>query len=421
MNRFTSRVRYFWQWIHKKPKKITIPVTVIILSIVSFGGYQFAQLYDYMENDPNFCQSCHVMEESWNRWATSVHKEVGCHSCHLQSWFTSAKLLISFVSRSYERVEKHAVVIDKACKKCHEGGDPKGIQVAATAGHYVHAEKQNIACVKCHSVSLHRFEPPGPICNVCHEDKHVEVEGMAAMHCTACHMYLAEADQLLPLRKSCLDCHRALTGPGVDWPPDAPMQYPCGDCHQPHKQAGPIVDCLSCHSVEGMHSEGTHSVASCLACHKPHDWVVTQRETCMTCHPGQAQHNAGIFCGSCHVFSEMTTATTTAKTTTTAPAPATTTAASTVTASTTTPKPTTTATTATETTATTPTTTTTTTAAGPPRIPASHVVRTSACDTCHATGIGEAPKWPTPPLSPDHTGFAPVVSIAICQSCHTGP
>ncbi len=303
MNWFTFRVRRFWYWVCKKPKKITIPITVVILAIISFGGYQFIHFYDYMEDDPSFCLSCHIMEESWDRWATSEHRDVGCHSCHNQSLLASTKLLVDFAFGNFERVEKHAVVPDDACERCHESGEnPRWLQVEATSGHKQHAEEQNIACIKCHSITLHRFRAPGPICNICHEEKHVEMEGMASMHCITCHQYLVEEEQLLPLRSGCLDCHQALTELGIDWPADAPMQYPCGDCHQPHQQAETLVDCLSCHTVEGMHLMGAHSASSCMTCHEPHHWPVTQRETCFTCHPGKADHNADILCASCHAF-----------------------------------------------------------------------------------------------------------------------
>ncbi len=302
MRWFTSRVKRFWNWARRHPKKKSIPVLVIILIAISFGSFYFSRFYSYMQHDPDFCHSCHIMEESWERWVTSEHRNIECHSCHEQSLFASAGLLLDFAFGGSERLEEHAVVPDDACEKCHESDNPRWIQVAATAGHEQHAEEQNIACTKCHSVTLHRFEPPGAICNICHEEKHTEIGGMAAMHCIACHQYLVEEKKLLPLRKGCLDCHQALTEVGVIWPINAPMQYPCGDCHQPHEQAEPLVDCLSCHAIKGLHLKGAHDASSCQTCHEAHEWQVAQSETCLTCHPGKTEHNAGVLCSNCHRF-----------------------------------------------------------------------------------------------------------------------
>lgn len=299
---FTSRVKRFWHWLGRLPKKVTIPIAVILVISISVGGFYFARFYNYMQDDPDFCMSCHLMEESWDRWATSEHKDVGCHDCHEQSIFASAMLLFDFVFGDYQDVESHALIPDDVCERCHESDDPNWRQVAATAGHQQHAEVEGIACTKCHSLTVHRFAAPGPICNVCHEDKHTEVSGMAQMHCTACHHYLAEEEVLSPVRRDCLDCHQALVPDGVTWPADAPMQYPCGDCHKPHQQANPLVDCLACHTVELMHLEGAHSATPCLTCHQAHEWQVTQREACLTCHPGQAEHYVDDFCGGCHRF-----------------------------------------------------------------------------------------------------------------------
>ena len=124
MRWFTSRVKRFWNWTRRFPKKKSIPVLVIILIAISFGSFYFSRFYSYMQNDPD---SCHIMEKSWDRWVTSEHRDVGCHSCHEQSLFASAGLLLSFAFGDYERVEKHAVVPDDACEKCHESDNLRWI------------------------------------------------------------------------------------------------------------------------------------------------------------------------------------------------------------------------------------------------------------------------------------------------------
>ena len=263
MRWLTSRVKRFWRWALGLPRMVSIPATVILVAGIAFGAFRFVLFWDYMQDDPEFCQSCHIMGDSWDRWETSVQ--------------------------------------DEYCKDCHESGDPRWRQVAATSGHKQHEEAENIACTKCHSVTVHRFHPPGEICGLCHADHDMEVAGMSDMHCPVCHDFLVEGDLPLPTRSACLDCHEALAS-GIIWSADAPMQYPCGDCHLPHQQRAPMVDCESCHTVEGYHLRGAHSAARCETCHEAHEWQTAGRDSCLTCHPAQTEHQAGVPCSTCHAF-----------------------------------------------------------------------------------------------------------------------
>ena len=61
--------------------------------------------------------------------------------------------------------------------------------------------------------------------------------------------------------------------------------------------------CGDCHSPKGLHMKATHAETACTFCHKPHQWRVTGRETCMQCHDGTGRgHNPGAACATCHVF-----------------------------------------------------------------------------------------------------------------------
>lgn len=302
MKWFTSPIRRLCRWTLRLPRVVSIPIGTIVVLAIGVGVYFVVGFYSYMQDDPEFCQSCHIMTESWDRWATSDHAEVGCHECHQQSMLESASQLLSFITHDYERVEKHAVVQDEACEDCHESGDPNWLQVAATAGHKLHADVENIACTTCHSISVHRFEPSGAICEVCHDEQPMAVEKMKDTHCPVCHDFLAEGDNPMPTRSACLDCHNSMGGE-VSWSAEAPMQFDCGACHQPHQETQPMVDCLSCHAVNGYHLRGDHEATQCETCHEAHEWTVSPREACLTCHPGKSDHNPSAECGACHQFS----------------------------------------------------------------------------------------------------------------------
>lgn len=264
-----------------------------------------------MEYNPNFCRSCHTMESAWNRWSTSEHRTVTCHSCHETNVMEGTEQLIKFTLNQPEKVGKHALVNDDNCRSCHASGNSQWEQIANTAGHQVHSGEQNIACTKCHAVSIHRFSPPRKICEVCHESKYIAVTAMASQHCSTCHGFLKPATNgklsngLLPDRQSCLACHGAMKVTKITWPEDAPMKVDCLQCHKPHIGANPTVACLSCHTGErekGLHQVKAHAGSSCQTCHQPHEWVVKSRDNCQLCHQNKVQHFPDTLCSSCHDF-----------------------------------------------------------------------------------------------------------------------
>ncbi len=287
-------------------KSILIPSLVIVIGLLTFGVIKFIDFYNYMEHEPEFCLSCHIMESSWDRWATSEHKDIECHSCHKQSLFASMSQLFNYAFRDYDEIETHAEVPQELCMNCHESGSSEWIQVANTPGHKLHSEEQGIQCTECHSSSVHRFEPLSLVCNQCHADQVVANDKMADMHCDTCHNFLVETgtnDQFLPSRESCLDCHEALAGKDMTWPADSPMQFDCGSCHRPHDPDQQIVECKSCHAEQKLlHNTVPHSAAKCITCHQPHAWETPDRNDCYTCHPGKVDHNPETNCYVCHKF-----------------------------------------------------------------------------------------------------------------------
>lgn len=282
-------------------------LSVFLLAVIMVAVYGVYRAYAYTQNDPNFCRVCHTMETAWDRWNTSEHRKITCHSCHEQPVLESLEQVLKFAIQRPNEVSKHAEVPAGVCAKCHESGDPRWRQVAATAGHSVHADAQAIQCVVCHGTALHRFVPPKEICRQCHTDQVVKISEMGGMHCTSCHNYLATEPRLEPRRSDCLECHLKHIRNGVTWPEVAPMHWECSQCHKPHEQVRPVVKCTSCH--QGVPSEGKHAVTShatleCQTCHKPHQWEVTGREACLQCHSDKEKHNEQGACATCHNFKE---------------------------------------------------------------------------------------------------------------------
>ena len=58
---------------------ISLALLVLVLAGGGRAGYR---AYDYVENDPQFCDSCHLMDTAFRSWEESVHWDVNCHECH---------------------------------------------------------------------------------------------------------------------------------------------------------------------------------------------------------------------------------------------------------------------------------------------------------------------------------------------------
>jgi nitrate/TMAO reductase-like tetraheme cytochrome c subunit len=282
-------------------------VVVVLLAVGTAGAVVAIVLgvraYEYVEHDPRFCTSCHLMEGAFAKWQTSVHREVGCHSCHVQSTAENLDQLWKYVTLRPTHVSKHAQVDYARCAACHLSKDPRWRQVADTAGHKVHFERLGLQCVQCHSRGVHVFVRPVDACGTCHTEE-VKATGMASLHCTACHDFLA-ADHALadPRRADCLACHETMQVHEERFAADAPMRFPCQTCHDPHRRPLPTVaDCVRCHRVQdfGLHVLGAHD--DCMSCHRPHTWRVEARAACERCHDDRRDHYPDQPCAACHDF-----------------------------------------------------------------------------------------------------------------------
>ena len=300
-------------WFSNLSSTAKIIVSVIMLVLIFAGSLGSYRMYNYTQNDPEFCRSCHTMETAWTRWENSEHSKVGCHSCHTVSPVGGMQLVVNYLMEKPDRNTNHASIPDKACEKCHYSGDPQWVQVADTAGHKTHAEGQNLACQTCHGMRLHSFRPSTEICVACHADhvagqeKAIKVPQMRDLHCVECHPFLRDDSPLRPTRETCLSCHQKIQS-GVTFPDNAPMKWDCRECHKPHNAEKPVVDCTSCHAGvlrQGLHKATTHSQTACKVCHKPHEWKVTKRETCTGCHQDKTSHNADKLCVDCHDYKAL--------------------------------------------------------------------------------------------------------------------
>jgi len=170
-----------------------------------------------------------------------------------------------------------------------------------------------------------------PGCFRCHEGNHVSREGkVLRKDCQLCHTIIGQEnavqkptevaaaekfDHPWPLlgkhaQLSCNQCHWRGRGLSPECttchvrPAGAPMaNLPCAACHQKEQEVKPVTSCVTCHPNRSeLHLKPTHAATDCTLCHLPHQWSVTKREVCYSCHPDKSTHYTQGVCRDCHAF-----------------------------------------------------------------------------------------------------------------------
>jgi len=254
-----------------------IIIAAVLLCLMVGGGIVAYKFYDFTQNNPKFCVSCHLMQPAYDAWAESVHKDINCHDCHHLTIPEQNQLLVTFVlDRPTSVPDRHGKVIvpSEYCIKCHWEQDeryPDTPQINDSTLHAKHFFKEKIACAKCHGYIVHQFTPEESLCLTCHNGKKVVGAGMGKLACLNCHT--DRTKDLRPDPEKCLFCHggknireELIGGNTLDVthyqpdeatikkatkirrPDNAPMQFDCVVCHKPHEAARPDwSNCLDCH------------------------------------------------------------------------------------------------------------------------------------------------------------------------------
>lgn len=310
-----------------------LAATIVLgIATTAVTGYYSYRTYDFVQHDNDFCLSCHLMEEPFERFAQSVHRELGCKACHQPTLVGRSQMAITQIVEQPEELSAHAEVPNERCADCHVDGDPDQWEtVQNSAGHKAHLESQDstlvgLQCVECHSTSLHEFAATDQTCGQsdCHDNSELQLGemGQFTVHCTACHEFNATVPEnvgdqavargdgdtlddstriggglspaleaLRPNEGTCFTCHAMRTL--VQLPEDDPHRADCAACHNPHEQteaaqAGETCAGAGCHTdseeLTGFH-EGlaTGVLEDCNACHTAHDFHVKGSD-CTACH-----------------------------------------------------------------------------------------------------------------------------------------
>jgi len=322
LSKILGLILHPFRWLRRDmPLKGKVIIAVLMLCILVGGGIGAFKLYDFTQNNPKFCVSCHLMQPAFDEWAKGAHNKINCHECHILSIIEQNRLLVNFILHSPESVPKRhgkTIVPWKLCITCHWEKDeryPGAPKINRSQLHAKHVFIENQECTACHSYIAHKFLPEARFCVKCHQGKTVHGIGMEELACLNCHTDMTK--DLRPERNKCLFCHGDETvresliknktidikyftprkevvekAVKIDIPKDAPMQFFCYECHKPHETVRPDWGhCLDCHKIiteVGKHNLHIKVVGmKCKDCHKPHSWRVTiegAKKDCVKCH-----------------------------------------------------------------------------------------------------------------------------------------
>jgi hypothetical protein len=259
------------------PKEKTALVSIML--VISVIGIVLAvRYYTYIQKNPEFCNSCHLMEEAYTAWKQSGHRFIVCQDCHRLGIVEQNRLLIKFVFTTDRKTpEPHGNVTPwESCTQCHwEEATQGALSVTKSTGHARHVTVEKLKCMDCHTRSVHAFRPDRNACLRCHKDWKIHGIGMEETSCMTCHPFSPRsAGSFLPDRERCLTCHRTLSR--TSFPDKVPMaRMNCYECHKPHHRIKPTDDdCLRCHTREVLDSRSVHRTGKrCTVCHVPHGWI----------------------------------------------------------------------------------------------------------------------------------------------------
>lgn len=247
-------------------------------------------MYSYSTN-PNFCNSCHIMEPYYNAWKTSKHHGnavcVDCHYPpatslreHLWHKFQASAQVVKYVTHTYSS-KPFAEISDASCLRsgCHSTRLLEGRIVTAKGIKFDHrphlTETQRgrqLRCVSCHSqiVVGNHIEVTYSSCFLCHfRDKKAGQESEPTVGCLGCHNLPEKSFQIGNMTYNHKDF---VTKRGID----------CKDCHSDVVKGEGRADssrCFSCHNqpeklakysdIPFIHENHVtkHHVA-CLHCHQ---------------------------------------------------------------------------------------------------------------------------------------------------------
>jgi nitrate/TMAO reductase-like tetraheme cytochrome c subunit len=288
-------------------------VLCLIVLSAALLSYSAVGSFHYIENDPRFCKTCHIMEEAWTKWKEGPHAGINCHTCHTNDLSSNLNIIVSYFifkpSELSEEMVEDVKISNESCQNCHKELTSWS-SVTKKVGHIFHLSKERVRCFDCHGARVHRFSASDEECRRCHLDKTMKVHQMRFL-CNECHEFQANITinesllnqwidgglvNLRPKRSVCMKCHVEKTEI-LRLPLKAHAKSDCGICHKPHLDSEPI-SCTYCHEKPKSALHDKHEL-NCPVCHVSHK-KEGAREICLKCHWDKSDHDSELECALCH-------------------------------------------------------------------------------------------------------------------------
>jgi cytochrome c nitrite reductase small subunit len=145
----------------KRATKASLVLGAVLGLALGVGAYTFiyAKGASYLTNDPKACVNCHIMQDQYDGWINSSHRNVAtCNDCHTphdffgkyktkaeNGFWHSFYFTIGNYPDPVQITERNRQIADQACRKCHA-------EITATIeGHnFTRATPDQTSCIRCH-------------------------------------------------------------------------------------------------------------------------------------------------------------------------------------------------------------------------------------------------------------------------------
>lgn len=142
---------------------------IVFFSILIVVLYVLFQVGYYATSTPQFCGSCHEIQNYVTSWESSAHTTINCLECHQPSGelgkFHAKARGLNYVFQHFSgdyTIPTEAPIFEQNCIQCHLGDSkqhPNALRMNNTSkvNHY-EIIKQSRSCLDCHRETGHSVD-----------------------------------------------------------------------------------------------------------------------------------------------------------------------------------------------------------------------------------------------------------------------